>query len=300
MSVTTVVTPAAASADNLTTVARVKEYANETTTDNDAKWTNLLAASSRAVEKYCDRLFLSDTYTEYLSGRGSPYLTTSAYPITALTSVFLLDRVLDITNTSSTTVYARVATGSAGRTVGYTRLSTSGGTATSTSTGYTAVATFNTIAANIIAMGSGWSAAVVGPYGYRQAEDLKTFQQPPQIDANNSVASLYAYVYDPGVCGVDEVTGTIRCSSCVPAKEKIAKVVYTGGYTTIPDDVQVAVCALAAALFRISARDSSLKSERIGDYSYTLADVNALAGRLPTVSPDAAMLLAAYKRPRML
>lgn len=49
-------------------------------------------------------------------------------------------------------------------------------------------------------------------------------------------------------------------------------VVYVGGYATIPGALQKATCLLADILFNGRGRDSSVQSETIGQYSYTLAD----------------------------
>jgi hypothetical protein len=49
-------------------------------------------------------------------------------------------------------------------------------------------------------------------------------------------------------------------------------VVYVGGYATIPGALQKATCLLADILFNGRGRDSSIQSETIGQYSYTLAD----------------------------
>ena len=50
------------------------------------------------------------------------------------------------------------------------------------------------------------------------------------------------------------------------------KVVYTAGYTAIPDDLQYAVCYLVSYMRRTAALGGPLQSERIGDYSYQLFD----------------------------
>lgn len=51
-------------------------------------------------------------------------------------------------------------------------------------------------------------------------------------------------------------------------------VVYVGGYSTIPGDIQQAVCRLADILYVGRGRDLSLQSENLGQYSYTLADAS--------------------------
>ena len=52
------------------------------------------------------------------------------------------------------------------------------------------------------------------------------------------------------------------------------RVVYTRGYETLPVDVEQAVFDLIRWKVQDLEGDPRLKSERIGDYQYTLADVN--------------------------
>jgi hypothetical protein len=49
-------------------------------------------------------------------------------------------------------------------------------------------------------------------------------------------------------------------------------VVYVGGYATIPGALHKAACLLADILYVGRGRDSSIQSESLGQYSYTLAD----------------------------
>ena len=47
---------------------------------------------------------------------------------------------------------------------------------------------------------------------------------------------------------------------------------YTAGYTTVPDDLESACITLASSLYHSRERDEGLKSEKLGDYSYTVAE----------------------------
>lgn len=78
-------------------------------------------------------------------------------------------------------------------------------------------------------------------------------------------------------------------------RQKI-KVVYAGGWPSgnIPQDLNVAARLLAAHLYRSSRRDGAMKSENLGEYSYTIADRDASAFQIP---PDVAMILAPRRRP---
>jgi len=47
------------------------------------------------------------------------------------------------------------------------------------------------------------------------------------------------------------------------------RVVYVGGYATIPDDLKLLVWKIVDVWFKGSGQDHSMQSESIGDYSYT-------------------------------
>jgi hypothetical protein len=73
----------------LATLAEVKEALSETTTDNDALYTNLINRATDIIEKYCNsRRFLTTSYrNEIYDGTGTCYLNLRHYPITAITSL---------------------------------------------------------------------------------------------------------------------------------------------------------------------------------------------------------------------
>ena len=68
-------------------------------------------------------------------------------------------------------------------------------------------------------------------------------------------------------------------------------VVYVGGYDQIPEDVQQACINVVLGMHSTSAKDPSKKSEKLGDYSYTLNTDYSMSG----ISPMVAQLLANYR-----
>lgn len=54
-------------------------------------------------------------------------------------------------------------------------------------------------------------------------------------------------------------------------------IVYVGGYATIPGDLQQVVCNLADIAYASRGRDMTLKSENMGQYSWTAADAAQVA-----------------------
>lgn len=70
------------------------------------------------------------------------------------------------------------------------------------------------------------------------------------------------------------------------------KVAYTGGYAAAPAALAQAAMVYAAQLYRDMARDASIKSESLGDYSVTFADAAAAVG----IPPSVAALIGPYRR----
>ena len=54
-------------------------------------------------------------------------------------------------------------------------------------------------------------------------------------------------------------------------------VVYVGGYSTIPSDLQMACMRMSDIMWSARGRDPTLTSEKIGDYSYTRDAADAVA-----------------------
>jgi len=71
------------------------------------------------------------------------------------------------------------------------------------------------------------------------------------------------------------------------------KVIYTAGYTTIPDDLQQATCMVVKSLFDRSNKAAGVASEKIGDYAYSLANETSDTATIPA---EAKLILNKYKR----
>ncbi len=72
---------------SLCALADVKTYLGITETTTDAVLTALIANASTLIESYCNRVFLTATYTETRNGGGGPKLLLLNAPITAVSSV---------------------------------------------------------------------------------------------------------------------------------------------------------------------------------------------------------------------
>ncbi len=285
---------------DLITTAQAKVYLGIASSDTtqDAKLAAMITAASRAIEKYCDvDSFDSQVRTEYHSGKGNSYLYLRSAPITAVSRVGTAPTtVLTITNTATTNQIARVSYDGTNLTLNRT----AGGTVAAAQT--LSVATYTTIstlAAAVTALGNGWTGTVDATYAGWPSSELRSIQGAMDASHNGTGAELELYVRELTDYRINATTGTLY--GYFPLGLYNVRVDYTGGYSTIPEDLQQAACAYVAALFRISSVDRTLQSEKIGDYSYTTA-THILSGTvdLSSLSPDAAMYLAPYRRPHAL
>lgn len=282
---------------DLTTVAVVKSYGGISGTTYDSKLATLLTMASRMVENYADRQFISSTYTEYLSGRGSGFLSLSAYPITVGPRVRIAVPAIEIRNTSTSNTRATVALSVTAPTLALVHAA--GATSTTTNLAIATYTTVTSLVDAVDAVGSGWDATVVGDYGSEASGDLRPTQST--ADALNDTAVVELWDDYAGYQRANIDTGTLW--GYFPEGLQNIRVDYTGGYSTIPDPVVTATCEITLALHRMGVRDTTLKSETLGDYKYenfANAGMTMSGAKLESLSPIAALALAPYKRPQAL
>lgn len=162
-----------------------------TATDNVVLDT-LIAAVSSAICKHCRRSFTAQNYDELVNGNGQRRLFLRRFPILAVAAVryrpVTVLRVIN--NDQAINQMARVQVMATGLVL--TRIA-SGVMSTSTLT-YASYATLQALATAISALGSGWSAQVLGSsngdYGLWPALDL--YVQPTYGDGITSYGAVSA------------------------------------------------------------------------------------------------------------
>jgi len=80
--------PTTPSGIDLTTLEKVKSFLTIDNTDDDISLQRILTAVSRYVEGYCDRPFISASFTEYHNGHGNNAVILDNYPVTAIASLY--------------------------------------------------------------------------------------------------------------------------------------------------------------------------------------------------------------------
>src|SRR5688572_26096227 len=106
-------------ADLITRVRAKYNLNNQTTTsDEDTTLDALIAASSKAIRRYCRREFDSQQFDELYSGNGDDRLQLKQFPVISVARVaYEPSAVLRITNASASNQRATVAVTSTGLTL---------------------------------------------------------------------------------------------------------------------------------------------------------------------------------------
>jgi hypothetical protein len=76
-------------ANDLTTLANVKQWLKITTTNDDALLSILITAASQYIETFCDRDFVQKQYAEVRDGKGTHSMQFANYPVSSVQGVML-------------------------------------------------------------------------------------------------------------------------------------------------------------------------------------------------------------------
>ena len=237
---------------------------------------SILTSSDKWVKEYCRRDFESATYSEIHDG-GCPYLFLKEYPITALSRIsYGRDEVFSVNNTATSSY----ATCSCDGTNFNCNLNGSG-----SDLALATYTTLTTLVAAINALGSGWVATLSSSeYGDYLSSEIINFYGLSCIDSD------IAYVEIPSGSITDfelnPNTGQVKHS--FPSGFQNIYVDYTAGYSTIPEDLKMAVKILVQFIY------NKVQEDNLGNEYYSLGDVKkALTGELPI---EVKKILGGYKR----
>jgi hypothetical protein len=264
---------------DLITSARAKENINQSsfTSAENSTISDLVTAISKAVQRWCRRDFTSTTYDELYDGSGDDKLVLNHYPLVSVSRVaFGPVTVLKITNTSSSNQRATVQLASSVTETGGSIIRTSTGlsltrvasgvSSTDTSVTWAGNATLQAVANAVNALGNGWSATVTPGYENAASADLRalmgslTCRNVPQ---GGIQAELVLHTNELSWFDVDHERGLLRRSrglltpwdvfvGDLPTFTHIPgywRIIYTAGYSTVPEDVQEACAEWVTTLF---------------------------------------------------
>jgi len=261
----------------LSTIANLKLYLGSTSA-SDAYLTTILTAASSAIAKFCGRDFESTSYLEQYDGDGSSELHVDNYPIISV-SMLSLGKIsaFEIINTSSDAYNASVSVNSTSMV-----LVVSGGANAGSSTLTLATYTsMTTLIAAIAALNKGWGVLANTSLSAWSATELLPM-------SGSSCFNRYASVYLPDTpetdFSEDAKAGIIKLWGHYPVGFQNITVKYTGGYATIPPDLEQICIELAKSYLDSASQNAALQSESIGGYSYSAKTTSgipdSLRGRL--------------------
>jgi len=267
---------------DLTDLATVKAYMGIKDATKDALINLLIPAISQQIEGYCGRVFAEAAYKGKVWSAGGNVLYLPNYPVTQVRRIMQSDKyVMKIQNTSADAVAATVQIARAEDGTYTMYLNVVGGANESNSSIDIAAVSPNTLTklrTDILALAKGWAVDIVGGCEGYPATELLDFAGEPCL--NNSVTTDAHDLYVPWdlMTGLtlEESKGRVKVSAGSFPSEKYIFAEYVGGYDVLPDDLKILATKLTAESVRQSERDLTLKSEKLGDYSWTAADVSVI------------------------
>jgi len=231
------------------------------------------------AKSYCKREFESATYSQTYSGNGTPYLFLQEYPVTAISRVAIGREEVFSINNSTTSSYATCSCDGTTLT-----LNLNGSASTITLATY---ATMTLLVAAINAVGSNWTATLSNSdYGAYLSSEILPFYGLSCLD--NDIA--YIEMRDSNVSDftANLATGELRHSGLFSSGYQNVFVNYTAGYSTIPEDLKMAV------KMWVQFEYNKYKEDNLGMEYYSLGDVKkAMTGDIPM---EVKKILGSYRR----
>lgn len=268
-------------ASALTTQFLFKQQAGVSGSTDDTLILRLIDDVSDAIERYCDRTFGTATYRQWLDGTGTERLLLPQWPVTnafMVTSDY--DDVMTVMFTGGEEASVSVTDTSV-----YLHSVSTAGVATDTTI---ALATYKTVTAlhTQIETVSGWSAVISSGMDTRPTTLLRPMWAD---DATSPISAELTIASDSSKMRISLTSQRAIESAdgfCFPWGRRNIFVWYTAGYTLpvdnaghtaltttgdLPGGLIVAVNSIVNDVYQARRRDRTLRSESLGDYSYTNA-----------------------------
>lgn len=267
----------------LTSRANLKTYLGVETTTDDVLMDSCIDRATARMERYMGRNIMQRTYVQWYGGSGARNIRLREYPANSIQGVYTGATIaLTVKSTVTDDIRATVSinadpigTGAAGMTLSRMTLT---GALTSTTLAFSTNGDVTALVAAINLL-TGFSATV--------GLNMQTAQMHPMIgDCLSSAVVLTGA--DVGVeYGYDSLQGILSVRSdpfwwprefqYLHERNLSLVTMYTAGYATVPDDMEQACLEISRYIFQTRKTNTNVKSESLGDYSYTLADAAQLS-----------------------
>jgi hypothetical protein len=272
----------------LCTLVQLKAHLTITSSTNNAILESYIDAATAKIERWCGRQIKLRAYSEWYGGNNVQSIKLKQYPINNVTGVYSgmaaaftlgssVSSDLRKTISINTEALGTVANGVLAPGIVLTRTVVGGVTTTST----LPFSTYEDVTDMVAAINAitGFSATVV--------TDMRCAQLHPRAggDIKQSTVTITGanvsseFVYDSylGIVTIrqDSYPMLNMTEPRFPSALLSTMVDYSAGYTTTPDDIRQACLVIAATLYLSRKSDSSLQSESLGDYSYSMASADS-------------------------
>lgn len=266
--------------------------AQETTIDT------LVTAVSKAIQKFCNRDFSSTTYDELYDGLNQYRLVLRQFPIISISRVaYGPVSILRITNTSSSNQRATVQVTATGLSL----VRVASGSSTTSTLAFGTYTTLSSVATAVTALGNGWTGTVLDTnYNNWASADLRN----PQGALNAKVgADLRLHTSELSAFDIDYERGWLIRTYLEPLDltdpagtgltffggSNYWRVIYTAGFSTVPESVQEACAQWVAYLYNLTTRDPAIVNSFTSGTGSTFVN--------PTKMPDSVRgLLEPWRR----
>ncbi len=277
--------------DQLTTTARFKSYAGITGSDDDTLIGLLVSRATNAIQVHCNRDFVVTTYREFYDGDGQNELNLSNFPIISVSMLGVgRQDAFSIQNSSSDAYNAQVSISSTGM-----QLQVQGGDNEDDTTLTLAdYATLTALFTAITALDKGWIILQTAELVVWAAAELLPTGKGLQCLADYAIPQLPE---EPASdFATDTEAGILKYFGRFDRGFSNIVVRYSAGYASIPADLEQICIDLVKTYWDNRKVNTSLESEKFGDYSYkTKADNPSTGSKIIGLPPTIAGRLSSWR-----
>lgn len=267
----------ATSSTAITSLQAVKRYLRLTTTDDDRLLVELLDGATNRIEQFCQRIFVTASYKQFINGSGNGKLSLPNYPVTAIRRIgWSRKNAISVDATTTTDLRATVEVQN--DQIVLKRWDSVGAETTDTLTFASNLTT--ALMATAITLLTGWSATAdetimcdeLLRQGGQEAltnsaqlyyikatdADFRVDEETGRIDLLSSQSESQWFPLDPNAIAFPRGSHNIYCD-------------YDAGYAqaSVPKALQEIAWELVASAFHGGKHDPTIASESLDGYSYS-------------------------------
>lgn len=267
---------------DLTTLADVQAYMSDTSAETAALINAIGPGICRAMETYCDRVFVLTEYSGKVWSIGGRTLYLPNYPVRELRRLMRYSKaVLDVQNTSAD---ASSATVQVSQKHDRMYLNVIGGANAGNNGVQLSGSDLDALAILINAVGDGWVATVRSDCGDYPATELTPFAGASALTPYEACCYLW---YGPLTkLDLEPERGRVEFKNGAFPQEAFLWAEYSAGYDPIPDDLALLATRIIAGAVKASKLDPNMQSERWPDYNYAKAELIGFCTKADMIELD--------------